>query len=47
VAGDSLVPVLTVGVRADVRRITDVAPAVLAHFGVAVPGSMEALAGVG
>jgi type I phosphodiesterase/nucleotide pyrophosphatase len=47
VAGDSLVPVLTVGLRAEVRRITDVAPAVLAHFGVAVPGSMEAFAGVG
>ena len=47
VAGDSLVPVLTVGLQAEVRRITDVAPAVLAHFGVAIPDSMEALAGVG
>jgi hypothetical protein len=47
VAGDSFVPVVTVGVEAELRRITDVAPAVLAHFGVAVPPSMEALAGVG
>jgi predicted AlkP superfamily pyrophosphatase or phosphodiesterase len=47
VAGDSLVPLVTVGVQADLHRITDVAPAVLAHFGVVVPGSMEALAGVG
>ena len=47
VAGDSFVPVVTVGLRAELRRITDVAPAVLAHFGVAVPESMEALAGVG
>ena len=45
VAGDSLVPVVTVGLRADV--LTDVAPAVLAHFGVPVPESMETLAGVG
>jgi predicted AlkP superfamily pyrophosphatase or phosphodiesterase len=48
VAGDSLVPIVTVGLRAaGPRRITEVAPAVLEHFGVAVPGSMEALAGVG
>ena len=47
VAGDSFVPVVTVGVEAELRRITDVAPAVLAHFGVDVPDSMEALAGVG
>ena len=47
VAGDSLVPVVTVGLKAELHRITDVAPAVLAHFGVAVPESMEALAGVG
>jgi hypothetical protein len=45
--GDSLVPLVTVGLQAELRRITDVAPAVLAHFGVAVPDSMEALAGVG
>jgi predicted AlkP superfamily pyrophosphatase or phosphodiesterase len=47
VAGDSLVPVLTVGLEAEVNRITDVAPFVLGHFGVAVPRSMEAPAGVG
>jgi hypothetical protein len=47
VAGDSLVPVVTVGLQGELRRITDVAPAVLGHFGVAVPASMEALAGVG
>jgi len=47
VAGDSLVPLVTVGLRAEPRRITEVAPAVLEHFGVAVPESMEALAGVG
>jgi hypothetical protein len=46
VAGDSLVPLVTVGLRAEPQRITDVAPAVLEHFGVAVPESMEALAGV-
>jgi len=32
VAGDSIVPVLTVGVDAPIERITDVTPAVLAHF---------------
>jgi predicted AlkP superfamily pyrophosphatase or phosphodiesterase len=47
VAGDSLVPIVTVGLRAEPQRITDVAPAVLEHFGVAVPAAMEALAGVG
>ena len=47
VAGDSFVPVVTVGLKAELHRITDVAPAVLAHFGVAVPDSMETLAGVG
>jgi hypothetical protein len=46
VAGDSLVPLITVGIGAEPRRITEVAPAVLEHFGVAVPASMEALAGV-
>ena len=30
--GDSIVPVLTVGVDAPIERITDVTPAVLAHF---------------
>jgi hypothetical protein len=47
VAGDSLVPLVTVGLRADLQRIVDVAPAVVEHFGVAVPPSMETLAGVG
>jgi hypothetical protein len=47
VAGDSLVPVLTIGLDTEIRRITDVAPAVLEHFGVAAPASMEAPAGVG
>jgi predicted AlkP superfamily pyrophosphatase or phosphodiesterase len=46
VAGDSIVPLVTVGIGAEPRRITEVAPAVLEHFGVAVPGSMEATAGV-
>jgi predicted AlkP superfamily pyrophosphatase or phosphodiesterase len=46
VAGDSLVPLVTVGLRADLHRITDVAPAVLEHFGVESPASMEAVAGV-
>ncbi|HET8751177.1 MAG TPA: nucleotide pyrophosphatase/phosphodiesterase family protein [Gaiellaceae bacterium] len=46
VAGDSLVPLVTVGLRAEPRRITEVAPAVLEHFGVPVPVSMEASAGV-
>jgi hypothetical protein len=32
VAGDSIVPLLTVGVDAAIDRITDVTPAVLAHF---------------
>jgi predicted AlkP superfamily pyrophosphatase or phosphodiesterase len=45
-AGDSLVPLVTIGLHAELRRITDVAPAVLEHFGVAVPGSMEASASV-
>jgi hypothetical protein len=46
VAGDSLVPLVTVGLQANPRRITDVAPAVLEHFGVAVPEAMEAPADV-
>ena len=43
-AGDSLVPLLTVGLDASPSRITEVAPAVLEHFGVALPASMRALA---
>ena len=45
VAGDSIVPLVAVGLRSEPQRITDVAPAVLEHFGVAVPESMEVLAG--
>ncbi|HEX3057675.1 MAG TPA: hypothetical protein VHP82_16205, partial [Gaiellaceae bacterium] len=36
VAGDSTVPVLTIGMGADIRRITDVTPAVRTFFGVDV-----------
>ena len=32
VAGDSIVPLLTVGVEASIERITDVTPAAVAHF---------------
>jgi predicted AlkP superfamily pyrophosphatase or phosphodiesterase len=46
VAGDSIVPLLTIGLRGAPQRITEVAPAVLEHFGVPVPGPMEATAGV-
>lgn len=46
-AGDSVVPLLTIGLRAEPRRITGVAPSVLEHFGVAVPPPMETPAGVG
>ena len=31
-AGDSLVPLLTIGIEADIGRITEITPAVLAHF---------------
>jgi hypothetical protein len=43
VAGDSIVPLLTIGVDAVPTRITDVAPAVLAHFGVEPPPYQRAL----
>ena len=36
VAGDSIVPVLTVGLDAEIERITDVTPAVRSHFGALV-----------
>jgi predicted AlkP superfamily pyrophosphatase or phosphodiesterase len=36
-AGDSEVPMLTVGLDTDVRSIADVTPAVLTHFGIAPP----------
>jgi len=39
-AGDSTVPILTVGFDAELRRITDVTPAVLQHFGVGVSPSV-------
>ncbi len=42
VEGDSVVPVLTVGVDAEPRRITDVMPAVLEHFGVEPPAYVAA-----
>jgi hypothetical protein len=41
VAGDSVVPLLTIGVDTAPSRITEVTPAVLAHFGVEVPSSMR------
>jgi predicted AlkP superfamily pyrophosphatase or phosphodiesterase len=47
VAGDSVVPLLTIGIDAEIRRITDVVPAVVEHFGVPVPEAMEASVGVG
>src|SRR5215471_8307339 len=47
VAGDSFAPLVTVGLEGELHRITDVAPAVLRHLGVAVPQSMKELAGVG
>lgn len=36
VAGDSTVPLLTIGVDAKISRITDITPAVREHFGVGV-----------
>jgi hypothetical protein len=36
VAGDSTVPLLTIGVDTEIYRITDIAPAVREHFGVGV-----------
>ena len=41
-AGDSVVPVLDVGVGATIDSIVDVAPAVLAHFGVEAPAYARA-----
>ena len=34
VGGDSLVPLLTIGVESEINRITEITPALLAHFGV-------------
>ena len=42
--GDSIVPLVTIGIDAAPRRITDVAPAVLAHFGVEPPPYARTLA---
>ncbi len=41
-AGDSIVPMLTVGVEHHPERIVEIAPAVLAHFGVDAPAYMRA-----
>jgi hypothetical protein len=41
-AGDSIVPVLTVGLEAEISSIVDVAPAVLRHFGVEAPAYARA-----
>ena len=43
-AGDSEVPMLTVGLEADLASITDVMPAALEHFGVAAPAYARPLA---
>ena len=45
-AGDSIVPLVTVGIDAVPARITDVASAVLAHFGVDPPAYAQPLARV-
>jgi hypothetical protein len=45
-AGDSFVPVVTVGVDTQPARITEIAPAVLAHFGVEPPAYQRSLARV-
>jgi hypothetical protein len=47
VAGDSIVPVLTVGVDVAPASIVEVAPAVLAHFGVEAPAYVRAPVRVG
>ncbi len=47
VAGDSLVPLLTVGIDAAPTRITEVAPAALEHFGVEPPSYARAFAHAG
>ena len=43
-AGDSVVPLVTVGIDASPGRITEVVPAVLEHFGVEPPPYARALA---
>jgi hypothetical protein len=42
--GDSIVPLLTIGIDAAPERITEVVPAVLAHFGVEPPAYVRAVA---
>jgi hypothetical protein len=42
-AGDSIVPLLTIGIDAAPERVTDVVPAVLRHFGVQPPPYARAL----
>jgi predicted AlkP superfamily pyrophosphatase or phosphodiesterase len=46
-AGDSEVPMLTIGLDAELESIVDVAPAVLQHFGVAPPPYARALSRAG
>jgi hypothetical protein len=41
-AGDSIVPILTVGLEAEPRRIVDLAPLALEHFGVELPAYADA-----
>jgi predicted AlkP superfamily pyrophosphatase or phosphodiesterase len=41
-AGDSLVPLLTVGLDAEPHRIVDLTPAALEHFGVELPAYADA-----
>jgi Type I phosphodiesterase / nucleotide pyrophosphatase len=43
-AGDSEVPILTVGVEGEPRRIVDLAPLALAHFGLEAPAYTHAFA---
>ncbi len=43
-AGDSEVPILTVGVTGEPRRIVDLAPLALAHFGLEAPAYTRGLA---
>ena len=42
VAGDSEVPIVTVGLDGDPRSIVDLAPAALAHFGIGTPPHAKA-----
>ena len=42
VAGDSEVPIVTVGLDGDPRSIVDLAPVALAHFGIGTPPHAKA-----